>query len=32
MFCPEQTAKVYQDTFGQIDEFARPLQAIAKGV
>jgi len=32
MFGPEQTAKVYQDTFGQIDEFARPLQAIAKGV
>lgn len=32
MFGPETTAKVYQDTFGQIDEFARPLQAIAKGV
>ena len=32
MFGPEQTAKVYQDTYGQIDEFARPLQAIAKGV
>ena len=32
MFGPEQTAKVYQDTFGQIDEFARPIQAIAKGV
>lgn len=32
MFGPEQTAKVYQDTFGQIDEFAKPLQAIAKGV
>jgi methyl-coenzyme M reductase beta subunit len=32
MFGPEQTAKVYQDTFGQIEEFARPLQAIAKGV
>jgi methyl-coenzyme M reductase beta subunit len=31
MFGPEQTAKVYQDTFGTIDEFARPLQAIAKG-
>jgi methyl-coenzyme M reductase beta subunit len=30
MFGPEQTAKVYQDTFGQIEEFARPLQAIAK--
>ncbi|MDH7593064.1 MAG: coenzyme-B sulfoethylthiotransferase subunit beta [Methanomicrobiales archaeon] len=32
MFGPEQTAKVYQDTFGQIDEFAKPIQAIAKGV
>jgi len=31
MFGPEQTSKVYQDTFGAIDEFARPLQAIAKG-
>jgi methyl-coenzyme M reductase beta subunit len=31
MFGPEQTAKVYQDTFGQIEEFARPMQAIAKG-
>ncbi|MDD1679497.1 MAG: coenzyme-B sulfoethylthiotransferase subunit beta [Methanomicrobiales archaeon] len=32
MFGPEQTAKVYQDTFGQIDEFKMPIQAIAKGV
>jgi methyl-coenzyme M reductase beta subunit len=32
MFGPEQTAKVYEDTFGQVEEFARPLQAIAKGV
>ncbi len=32
MFGPEQTSKVYQDTFGQVDEFAKPLQAIAKGV
>jgi methyl-coenzyme M reductase beta subunit len=32
MFGPEQTAKVYQDTFGTIEEFVRPLQAIAKGV
>ncbi len=32
MFSPEGTAKVYGDTFGQIDEFARPLQAIAKTV
>ncbi len=31
MFGPEQTSKVYQDTFGTIEEFARPLQAIAKG-
>ncbi len=32
MFSPEGTAKVYGDTFGQIDEFAHPLQAIAKAV
>jgi len=32
MFGPEQTAKVYQDTFGQIDVFKKPMQAIAKGV
>jgi methyl-coenzyme M reductase beta subunit len=32
MFGPEQTSKVYQDTFGQIDEFKKPLQAIAKAV
>jgi methyl-coenzyme M reductase beta subunit len=32
MFGPEQTAKVYQDTFGQVEEFARPIQAIAKAV
>ena len=32
MFGPEQTSKVYQDTFGQVTEFAKPLQAIAKGV
>ncbi|MDI6718077.1 MAG: coenzyme-B sulfoethylthiotransferase subunit beta [Methanomicrobiales archaeon] len=32
MFGPEQTSKVYQDTFGQVEEFAKPLQAIAKGV
>ncbi|HKM41480.1 MAG TPA: coenzyme-B sulfoethylthiotransferase subunit beta [Methanocorpusculum sp.] len=32
MFTPEGTAKVYGDTYGQIDEFAHPLQAIAKSV
>jgi methyl-coenzyme M reductase beta subunit len=30
MFGPEQTSKVYQDTFGQLDEFKKPMQAIAK--
>jgi methyl-coenzyme M reductase beta subunit len=32
MFGPEATSKIYQDTFGQIDEFKKPMQAIAKGV
>ncbi len=32
MFSPEGTSKIYQDTFGQIDEFAHPIQAIAKAV
>ncbi len=32
MFGPEVTSKVYQDTFGQLDEFKKPIQAIAKGV
>ncbi len=32
MFSPEGTAKIYGDTYGQIDEFAHPLQAIAKAV
>jgi methyl-coenzyme M reductase beta subunit len=32
MFGPEQTSKVYQDTFGQMPEFKQPMQAIAKGV
>ena len=32
MFSPEGTAKIYGDTFGQIEEFARPIQAIAKAV
>ena len=31
MFGPEQTSKAYQDTFGQLDEFRKPMQAIAKG-
>ncbi|MCQ8894344.1 MAG: coenzyme-B sulfoethylthiotransferase subunit beta [Methanolinea sp.] len=32
MFGPEQTSKVYQDTFGQLDEFKKPLQTVAKAV
>lgn len=32
MFSPEGTAKIYGDTFGQIEEFATPLQAIAKAI
>ena len=32
MFGPEQTSKVYQDTFGALDEFRKPMQSIAKGV
>lgn len=32
MFSPENTSKVYGDTFGKIDEFAKPIQAVAKGV
>jgi len=32
MFGPEATSKVYQDTFGQIDSFKKPMQAVAKGV
>jgi methyl-coenzyme M reductase beta subunit len=32
MFGPEQTSKVYQDTFGSLDAFRKPLQEIAKGV
>jgi methyl-coenzyme M reductase beta subunit len=31
MFGPEATSKIYQDTFGQIEEFKKPMQAIAKG-
>jgi len=32
MFGPEATSKVYQDTFGQIDSFKKPMQAVAKGI
>jgi methyl-coenzyme M reductase beta subunit len=32
MFGPEATSKVYQDTFGQLEEFKKPMQAIAKSV
>ncbi|MFA5331213.1 MAG: coenzyme-B sulfoethylthiotransferase subunit beta [Methanoregula sp.] len=32
MFSPEGTSKVYEDTFGQIEAFKKPLQTIAKGV
>jgi len=32
MFGPEHTSKIYQDTFGQLDSFKKPIQAIAKGV
>ncbi len=30
MFGPEQTSKIYMDTFGQLDEFKKPMQTIAK--
>jgi methyl-coenzyme M reductase beta subunit len=32
MFGPEATSKIYQDTFGQLDTFKKPIQAIAKSV
>jgi methyl-coenzyme M reductase beta subunit len=32
MFGPEATSKVYQDTFGQIESFRKPMQAVAKGI
>jgi methyl-coenzyme M reductase beta subunit len=32
MFSAENTSKVYGDTFGKIEEFAKPIQAVAKGV
>lgn len=31
MFSPENTSKVFQDTFGKIPEFAQPIQHIAQG-
>ena len=30
MFSPEGTAKVYGETFGSIEEFALPIQVVAK--
>jgi len=32
MFSPENTSKIYGDTFGKIPEFAQPIQHVAKGV
>ncbi len=32
MFSPEGTAKIYQDTFGQLPEFKTPMQTIAQSV
>jgi methyl-coenzyme M reductase beta subunit len=32
MFTPEGTAKIYQDTFGQLPEFKTPMQTIAKSI
>lgn len=32
MFGPEHTSKIYQDTFGQLDSFKKPIQAVAKGI
>jgi methyl-coenzyme M reductase beta subunit len=32
IFGPEATSKVYQDTFGQLESFKKPMQAVAKGV
>ncbi len=32
MFSPEGTAKIYQDTFGQLPEFKTPMQTIAGSV
>jgi len=30
MFGPEATSKIYMDTFGQLDEFKKPMQTVAK--
>ncbi|WP_342679081.1 coenzyme-B sulfoethylthiotransferase subunit beta [Methanofollis sp. UBA420] len=32
MFSPEGTSKIYGETYGKIDEFAKPLQNIAKAI
>ncbi len=32
MFSPEGTAKIFGETYGQIEEFKHPIQAIAKAV
>jgi methyl-coenzyme M reductase beta subunit len=32
MFSPEGTSKIFGETYGQIDVFAKPIQEIAKGV
>ncbi|MFA7303310.1 MAG: hypothetical protein WC015_02280, partial [Methanoregula sp.] len=32
MFGPEATSKIYGETFGQVEAFKKPIQAIAKGV
>jgi methyl-coenzyme M reductase beta subunit len=32
MFGPEATSKIYADTFGQIEEFKKPMQSVAKVV
>ncbi|WP_067048385.1 coenzyme-B sulfoethylthiotransferase subunit beta [Methanofollis ethanolicus] len=32
MFTPEGTSKIYGETYGKIDEFAKPLQNIAKAI
>jgi len=32
MFTPEGTSKIYGETYGQIKEFNKPIQEIAKGV
>jgi methyl-coenzyme M reductase beta subunit len=32
MFSAESTSKIYGETYGKIEEFAKPLQHIAKAV